>query len=496
MTRTPSNELLVGLVRELLKLPQETEWVEFKQNNDNPQEIGEYISALANSAALEEKAFAYMVWGIDDATHAVVGTKANPKQKKVGNEELENWLLRLLSPKIDFQFFEVTCDEGRIVLLEIHRAFPHPVKFSGEEFIRVGSYKKKLKDFPEKERALWRVLDKTPFEKGIAAEAVEDTEVLRLLDAPAYFQLLEIPQPDGRAATLRALAADALVQGRPDGKWNITNLGAILFATKLSEFRGLKRKAMRVVVYKGKDRVHAEREQEGAKGYATGFEGLMGFIDALVPRNEVIEQALRRSVPMYPDLATRELVANAVIHQDFSERGTGPMVEIFEGRLEITNPGVPLVPTDRFVDSPPKSRNEELASLMRRFRICEERGSGVDKVVFQTELHQLPAPLFEVPNGFTKATLFAPRSLAEMDKDARVRACYLHACLRWVRAEQLTNSSVRKRFGIEEGNRAIASRLIRDTVEAGRIVAVDASAAPKLMRYIPWWAASRDEGAR
>lgn len=276
MTRTPSNELLVGLVRELLKLPQETEWVEFKQNNDNPQEIGEYISALANSAALEEKAFAYMVWGIDDATHAVVGTKANPKQKKVGNEELENWLLRLLSPKIDFQFFEVTCDEGRIVLLEIHRAFPHPVKFSGEEFIRVGSYKKKLKDFPEKERALWRVLDKTPFEKGIAAEAVEDTEVLRLLDAPAYFQLLEIPQPDGRAATLRALAADALVQGRPDGKWNITNLGAILFATKLSEFRGLKRKAMRVVVYKGQPRARRARagRREGLRDRLRGTDGV------------------------------------------------------------------------------------------------------------------------------------------------------------------------------------------------------------------------------
>ena len=101
-------------------------------------------------------------------------------------------------------------------------------------------------------------------------------------------------------------------------------------------------------------------------------------------------------------VAVRELVANALIHQDFSITGAGPMVEIFEGRIEVTNPGEPLVATDRFLDSPPKSRNESLASLMRRFRICEERGSGIDKVVSQIELYQLPPPLFEVPPGSTR----------------------------------------------------------------------------------------------
>ena len=127
----------------------------------------------------------------------------------------------------------------------------------------------------------------------------------------------------------------------------------------------------------------------------------MGYINGLLPTNEVIGQALRKTVPMFPELAVRELVANALIHQEFSVTGAGPMVEIFDDRIEITNPGAPLVDTLRFVDTPPKSRNEALASLMRRFRICEERGSGIDKVVFQVELFQLPAPLFEVPDGFT-----------------------------------------------------------------------------------------------
>ena len=96
----------------------------------------------------------------------------------------------------------------------------------------------------------------------------------------------------------------------------------------------------------------------------------------------------------FPEIAIREPVANALIHQDFLATGVIPMVEIFPGRIEITNPGHPLVDTQRFLDSPPRSRNEVLASLMRRFRICEEPGSGIDRVVAEIERYHLPAPLF------------------------------------------------------------------------------------------------------
>jgi len=129
---------------------------------------------------------------------------------------------------------------------------------------------------------------------------------------------------------------------------------------------------------------------------------------------------------VFPELAVRELVANALSHQNFFVTGSGPMLEIFNDRIEITNPGEPLVDTQRFVETPPRSRNEALASLMRRFRICEERGSGIDEVVFQAELFQLPAPLFESPKGFTRTVLFAHKPLSAMEKADRVPACYLH----------------------------------------------------------------------
>lgn len=488
MTTGRTNGYLQGLLRELKDLPKETEWVEFKLNNQNPVEMGEYISALANSAALCEKAYGYMVWGIDDDTHDVVGTTFRPGQTKKGNEELENWLLCQLNPKIHFHFHEIFVEEKLVVILEIPRASHNPVQFKGFEYIRVGSYKKNLKDFPEKERHLWRLFDKTPFEEQTAIEHVADEEVIRLLDYPSYFELLGLDLPENRNAILERLEMDEMIRHCQAGGWEITNLGAILFAKKLSDFKNLKRKAVRVVVYNGNNNVETIREREGTIGYASGYKGLVEFINSLLPRNEIIERALRKTVPMYPELAVRELVANAIIHQDFSITGTGPMVEIFGNRMEITNPGSPLVDTQRFLDSPPRSRNEGLTSFLRRAGICEERGSGVDKVVFETEFYQLPAPVFEVFDNHTRAILFAHKPLRRMDKKDRVRACYLHACLKYVERNFMTNSTIRKRFGIESRNSATASRIIQDAIEVNLIRKDSAEGARKYAKYVPFWA--------
>jgi len=373
--------------------------------------------------------------------------------------------------------------------LEIDPAFRHPVKFKGHEYVRVGSYKKNLKDLPEKERELWRIFDTTPFERLVAMGRVADEDVLGFLDFEAYFELLGLPVLADGNRILEALEADGLIASNQAGGWDIANLGAILFARHLEEFGPLGRKAMRVIQYVGVSRVEAIREQVGVKGYASGFEGLIDYINGLLPSNEVVGRALRETVPMYPGLAVRELVANALIHQDLFASDTGPMVEIFSDRVEITNSGEPLVDADRFVDSPPRSRNELLASVMRRIGTCEERGSGWDKVVFQSEVFQLPAPLAEVVEGSTRVMLFSPRSLGSIDRADRIRAVYLHACLRHVSRQSLTNASVRERFGIEKQNSAIASRLIKEAVDAGKIVPFDPDAGRKAMRYLPFWAA-------
>lgn len=485
-----SEEYIKSLVKELLKLPNETEWIEFKHNNKDPQMIGEYISALSNAAALNGKANAYMLWGVDDTTHEILGTDFIPSQAKKGGEALENWLLRLTEPKIDYKFYELAINEKAIVLLEIAPAYRHPVTFSGTEYIRLGSHKKKLKDLAEKERELWRVFDKVPFEKQIAVDNIGAGEVLEYLEFTKYFELLKLPLPENRDGIIEALIADDMINKLDNGKFAITNLGAILFAKDLNQFTHLKRKAVRVIQYKDNSKIKTLKEIEGKRGYAIGFEGLIEYINNIIPSNEVIKQAFRETTPMYPELSIRELVANAIIHQDFSQTGNSVMIEIYANRLEVTNPGEPLVDTDRFLDTPPKSRNEILASFMRRINICEERGSGVDKIVFETEFYQLPAPIFEATNGYTRSILFAHKELKDMHKGDKIRACYLHCCLRYIQNDYMTNTSLRERFAIDAKNTAMISRIIKDTLESGKILIYDESVGTRARTYIPNWARS------
>lgn len=479
-------EYLAGLVSNLRQLPRETEWVEFKVDQaTEPQQIGEYISALANGAALNGKPLAYLLWGIADGSHAVVGTKFMPADAKQGNEPLENWLRRSLMPSIDFRFHEVDLDGKRVVVLEMDPARQQPAAFNRERYVRVGSVKKNLREHPEKERALWQIFNSTAFEEGVAQERLHGDKVLELLDYISYFRLLERPTPENSGAILYQLKQDRLIATSDAGGWNITNLGAVMLAHRIGDFR-LERKAVRVIQYRGAGRTEAISERASTMGYGVGFVNLIRYITNKVT-TEVIGQGLRRTTTMVPELAVRELVANALVHQDFSVTGAGPMVEIFDARIEITNPGAPLVDTQRFLGSPPISRNDAVASLMRRLGICEERGSGIEKAVSAIEAALLPAPLFEAFDKFTRATLFAYKELSDMDRAERVRACYLHACLRYRLRQPMNNTSLRERFGISDDHTDRASRLLREAVEDGAIAIRDPSVGTRSRTYLPTW---------
>ena len=391
-----------NLVKNLASLQHETECVEWKHNRAAPEEIGKNVSGLSNAAALLGKSRAYMLWGVEDGTRRIIGTTFRPKKEKVGNQELESWLVLQLDPQVGVRILEGEVDGKHVVLFEISPAVHRPVSFQGTEYIRLGSSTKKLRDCPEKERELWRIFDNVSFEDGIAMRSVSAEEVLSFIDAAAYFRLSQQPFPDDNIVVLQKLISEKIIVSADDGTNNITNLGAILFAKKLNDFDRLHRKAMRVIFYRGDDRTETIKEYMSDKGYGVGFEEMLRYINDHLPQNEQIGQALRENVRVYPPIAIRELVANALIHQDFSVRGAGPMVEVFSGRIEISNPGLPLIDTLRFIDETPRSRNEFLTKFARRLNICEERGTGIDKVIFQSNFsnfqhltleQQLKAPL-------------------------------------------------------------------------------------------------------
>jgi ATP-dependent DNA helicase RecG len=210
------------------------------------------------------------------------------------------------------------------------------------------------------------------------------------------------------------------------------------------------------VRYTTNSKLETRIDQSGQRGYATGCQGLVTFVMQQMPQNEIIENALRKKVKLLPENSVRELIANSLTHQDLKIGGAGPMIEIY--------PGEPVVKADRLIDGY-QSRSERLADFMRRMNICEERGSGIDRVVHEAEAFQLLAPKFQSNPQRATVTVYGLQPLEDMDREDRIRACYQHCSLKWVLNERMTNQSLRNRFGY--GN----CRLQLDQIRATRAVA-------------------------
>ena len=480
---------LSDLIERLSALPTETEYGEFKESYPEPDRGGKDLCALANSAAFHGVKAAYKVWGIVDSTHEVKGTTFNPRTKKKGNQPLEIWLRRMLSDNAHFEVSPTTFQGKNVVVLQIWPATNYPVRFAGNAYIRSDSSTQPLVPGSRRETELWRRIQREDFEDLVAAENLETEEVFELLDHTTYFDLLGMPRPTDTALALHYFIEDGLAYLQDDGRVSITNLGAILFARKLSRFALIRRKALRIIRYSGNGRACDRREREMERGYALDLDAAYEFIDGALPVTEEISGARRDVKNAFPQSAIRELIVNALIHQDLSVTGAGPMVEIFNNRIEFTNPGTPLVRIDRIVNDPPQSRNEKLSALMRRLGYCEEAGSGWDTIIEGCEDYLLPAPRIDADSGTsTRIALFGHKEFREMTPDERLDACYWHACVRYGRGEFINNSSLRERFGLKPSNTAQISRLIKEAVGKPLIKPLDPATSPRYMVYMPYWA--------
>lgn len=469
MTTTPEQIDLWRLA------PSENQRLEFKEAKtqfDN-NKLYKYCVALANEGG------GYLLLGIaDKPPRPVVGTAAFNDPVAMAEK-----LFEAIGFRVDIE--EVAHSAGRVVVFHIP---PRPrgtaYHFNGAYFMRAGEGL-----VPMSEDQLRRIFaEGTPdWLEETSKRGLDGQEVIELLDTQTFFELLKLPYPTERSGVLDRLVQERLVDIE-NGKYSIRRLGALLLAKHLQDFEDMARKAPRVLVYPGNSKLETKLDQGGAKGYAVGFQGLVGFVMAQLPQNEIIEDALRKEVKLVPEIVIRELVANALIHQDFRQTGASVMVEIYANRVEITNPGEPIVPVERFIDGY-QSRNERLADLMRRMRICEEKSSGIDKVVNAAEVFQLPAPNFRAGHNRTVVTIYGPKDFEDMDRDDRIRACYQHCVLKWVMSERMTNQSLRERFHLSESKSAIVSQIISAAIEVHAIKPDEkVGASRKYARYLPFWA--------
>lgn len=462
-----------------LNMPSETEHFEFKEakNQFDNNKIFEYCAALANEGG------GYLILGVTDRhPRKIVGTTAFSTHDKLN--KLKHNIVEKLRIRVDV--IELNSSEGRVLIFEIpsrHRG--QAVDVDGKYYMRSGESL-----IPMTQDMLRRIFaeGQPDWLSHPAKNNVSDEDVISLLDTQAYFDLLKVPYPTNRDSVLAKLENDGLIVKSNHG-WLILNLTAIVLAKKLDVFPlELARKAPRVIIYDGNNKLKTRSDIIGNRGYAVGFEALIEFVYSSAPKNHVIEQTIREETNMFPKQALRELIANAMVHQDFSESGISIMIEMYDDRIEISNFGIPLTKVERFIDGY-KSRNEQLADIMRRLRICEEKGSGVDKVIESVEAYQLPAPDFRVSDLRTIVVMFSHKNFSDMTKKDRIRACYQHCCLLYVSNKRMSNQTLRERFGVQESASATISVVISTTKTEGLIKSDDSETnSTRYATYLPYWA--------
>jgi ATP-dependent DNA helicase RecG len=462
-----------------LTVPAETERLEFKEakNQYDTTKLLKYCVALANEGG------GYVVLGVTDKPpRQVVGSQAFIETTDLN--KIKSYIIEKLRFRVDVT--ELQHPDGRVLVFIVPtRPVGQPIAFDGAYLMRAGE-----ELVPMTPDFLKRIFaeDQPDWFFQIAKSDASPDDVIALLDTQKYFELLDLPYPTSREAVLERLQSQNLIEPAGGG-WKITNLAAILLAKKLDAFSSsLARKAPRFIIYEGTGKLLTREDKTDNRGYAVGFEALLDLVHSTAPQNHFIEEVLRKEVKMFPRQALRELIANALIHQDFLATGASVMIEMYTDRIEISNPGLPSIEVDRFIDEY-RSRNEPLADIMRRFNICEEKGSGIDKVITAVEDFLLPAPDFRISPTRTTAILFAHQNFADMRKSDRIRACYQHCCLWHINNKRMSNQTLRDRFRLSESSAATVSLIIKATKEAGLIKMDESeSTSTRYASYLPFWA--------
>ena len=450
----------------------------------NKQRLTEHLCAMANYAGGE-----FLVLGVGN-DGSLQGLNAQAIEQAVG--QLANLGRDAVEPAIAIDHSVTEIDGVPLVFVHVPESPIKPVHLRGKgieaAYVRSGGSTRKAS---RQEIGTLMLHSRTPQWEDLSATVrLEDEELLALLDVEPILAMLKRPLPQSREEMLDWMVREGFIERSPDAGGMITNLGAIATARMMADFPDLSRKVVRVIAYAGKSKTAPSREQEGKRGYAVGFRSLLRSVNGALPGYESIINGLRTAVPTYPDLALREIIANALIHQDFTVTGAGPRIEIFDDRIEISNPGglLPSKRLDRLIGTQPESRNERLARAFRRYRICEEAGSGLLKAGQEVELAGLPALAFEAGSNSFKVTLFGPRTYARMTPAERLRACYQHAVIRYYSNETLTNKSLRERLRMPEKQRSMVSVLIQSALDERLVKPADPeNRSKKHAEYVPWW---------
>lgn len=394
---------LTALITDLISQPTESEWVEFKANHQTPEDIGKRISALANSACLIGEPYGYLVFGVQDGSHDIIGTTFNPHQKAKGNEDLEPWLMRKLTPRLDMRIYEHQQDNKRLVIFKIPAAHNVPIEFDKIAYVRVGSNTHSLKDYPDKERTIW----------------------LRQLDWSATIC---------QAATLADLCPEAISKARQlytvknarladqINTWDditflnkakitingqITNTTLILLGLPESDHYLSPSVAKITWILKGVDNVEKDY-QHFEPPFVLAIEQVYNKIRNLKYRYIVDGTLFPDEIDQYDPYIIREALNNAIAHQDYRLAGRVIVVEREDSTLTFKNSGdfIPQTIQNVLHKNAPaqRYRNPFLVAAMVNLNLIDTIGSGIRRMFDIQRKRYFPLPDYDFSDHSITAT--------------------------------------------------------------------------------------------
>ncbi len=471
------------LSKSLSPIPQELNELDWKSDlSPNHEKLKQHLCAFSNTPG-----GGYLVFGVDD-NGIIVGID-DQKVKNI-TTTLTNLARDTLEPRINIEFLTFNYKDKPILATFIPENEEKPVYIKNknieDSYLRAGGETRKMSR-EEIKRAILTSRH-LRFEELPANIPSENASLEDIFD---FSRILERTRPSGfpTKELLYEYLYSLKLLYRANGNYLPTNLCILCCAKDFRKFPGYEKFAIRVTQYSGVDKLSSNRDIFFYNGYTLSLDDTVANIMSILPHNEILKQATFKVVPIIPQIAIREMVANAIIHRDFTRNDSFITIEIFNDRVEITNPGrlLPDINIDRLIDHPSRTRNEILADLMRNLNFCEEKGSGYDKTVTALELYGSPPYFCRVINDYFQVILFTPKDYVDMDKDERIEAVYQHSVLNIVLNKKTNNESIRKRFKFDASESTKVYRLINSAIKAGRIKLANPDAAKKIAAYLPYW---------
>lgn len=456
--------------------------------------LGKTISALANSAVLAKQSCANIILGVDTNTFKVTGTSFDLATTIYKNQHLPDSLGQKIYPSLHLNFKSFTYYEedgtntGKtIVIIEVPAATYMPISYDHIRYIIKDDNIQTLEYLPELERQLWAIFNKKNFLFQRATSNLTTTKLKTLLNLKAYPKLQSLKDQITENELLDLLEKDRFIERDLD-TFAITNLGALLLASDVTAFEGLRHCTITVAVYNDISKTVVNRQMSFKTGYAVGLSQVLETLTELMPHWEDIDtDGVRRLRPKaVPGIVLHEVLVNCMIHQDLTKPNP-ILIELFKDRIEFTNSSTPAIDVARFIDSISECDNKPLAKFLMRCGMCEPQGLGLDKALGALEATHATSMRFDALPNATRVVIPYLKTFKNMTHDEKLRSCVIHCALRFVNSQGMTNTSLRERFGLSKDAVLPISQLIRRALKKELIKQVPATS-KRNSQYVPIWA--------